>query len=145
MIRFDELLVALKSGDRANMAGGQKSLDRVVFAGGQHFHRRLNSHVTNYQREVRQAQLSGLMNGQGSRRGSRFEAHGEKDELSIGMPLGKSHGVERRIDDVDIATISPRLNKLSWLPGTRNMSPKLVTVTLGRRARSIACQSLPTE
>src|SRR6187401_1802119 len=61
--------------------------------------------------------MSGLLNGQGGSRGRRFETYCEKDNLSIGISLSKSHSIERGIDDVHIGAIGACLQKTLAAPG----------------------------
>ena len=88
--------------------------------------------------EISKAHFLCLLNSHGKGRRRRLESDREADNLSVGKGLGQTEGVERRIDDADIAPPALAANRSCWEPGTRSISPKVQRVTCGIEANRIA-------
>ena len=75
--------------------------------------RRRHQHVRHQHAEIRQPPPLRLPDGHGVRRRGRLEPDREEDDLAVGVGRGKIHGVERRIDDPDVAPLRLELQQVA--------------------------------
>ena len=88
----------------ADVARSEKSVHAIAGRPHDRLDRRWHEHVGDEHREVFQALLAGELHRHRVGWSRRLEADGEEHDLAIGMGVRELHGVERRIDDPDVAS-----------------------------------------
>ena len=101
--------VGVRADDHADVAGAEEAVDGHLAAGEQRVHGGDDELVPGQEREVLEAALFRFEHGDGGcwRRG--LEAHGEEDDLALGLLLGDAQRVAGRVDDGHVRAVAAHL------------------------------------
>ncbi len=91
----------------------QEALNAVLGGAQDGVDRRRHLHVRDEQREVVQTHRFGLDGAHRVGGRCRLETDGEEDHLPVRILLRQPHGIERRVDDADVATGCPNREQIT--------------------------------